>query len=72
MCKLCEKACIASGIGDEPAIKITAAPDRYIFVVEGDGSLPTKEIMVQALSYIKEQANELEKQTSEISGEEKK
>jgi DNA-directed RNA polymerase subunit D len=72
MCKLCEKACIASGIGDEPAIKITAAPDRYIFVVEGDGSLATKEIMVQALSYIKEQANELEKQTSEISGEEKK
>jgi hypothetical protein len=41
-------------------------------VVEGDGSLATKEIMVRALSYIKEQANELEKQTSEISGEEKK
>jgi len=72
MCKLCEKACIASGIGDESAIKITAAPDRYIFVVEGDGSLATKEIMVQALSFIKGQANELEKQTSEISGEEKK
>ena len=72
MCKLCERACMASGIGEEPAIKISAAPDRYIFVVEGDGSLPAKEIMVQALSYIKEQANELERQTSEISGEEKK
>ena len=57
---------MASGIGEEPAIKISAAPDRYIFVVEGDGSLPTKEIMVQALSYIKEQANGLERQTSEI------
>ena len=72
MCKLCEKVCLESGIGDEPAITISAEADRYIFVVEGDGSLPTKEIMVQALSYIREQANELEKQTSEISGEEKK
>ena len=45
MCKLCEKACIASGIGDEPAIRVTAETDRYIFVVEGDGSLPVKEIM---------------------------
>ncbi len=72
MCRLCERACMASGIGEEPAIRISASPDRYIFAVEGDGSLPAKEIMVQALSYIKEQANELERQTSEISGEEKK
>jgi len=72
MCKLCERACLASGIGEEPAIKITAEPDRFIFVVEGDGSLPVKEIMVKALSFVKEQADELERQTSEISGEEKK
>ena len=72
MCKLCEKACIASGIGEEPAIKITAAPDRYIFVVEGDGSLDKRDHGPGAFLYIKEQADELEKQTSEISGEEKK
>jgi DNA-directed RNA polymerase subunit D len=72
MCKLCEKACLASGIGDEPAIRITAEPDRYIFVVEGDGSLPVKEIMNRALLYIKEQSDELEQQLGEISGDEKK
>ncbi|ABS56736.1 DNA-directed RNA polymerase [Methanoregula boonei 6A8] len=72
MCKLCERACLASGIGEEPAIRISAEPDRYIFSVESDGSLPVKEIMVQALGFVKAQAEELEKQTSEISGEEKK
>jgi DNA-directed RNA polymerase subunit D len=72
MCRLCERACMASGIGDEPAIRISAEPDRFIFVVESDGSLPVKEIMERALTYIREQANELGNQTSEISGEEKK
>jgi DNA-directed RNA polymerase subunit D len=72
MCRLCERACLASGIGDEPAIKISAEPDRFIFVVESDGSLPAKEIMNRALSYIREQADELEKQLGEISGDEKK
>ncbi|MFA7303823.1 MAG: DNA-directed RNA polymerase subunit D [Methanoregula sp.] len=72
MCRLCEKACMASGIGEEPAIRISAEPDRFIFVVESDGSLPVKEILERALIYIRDQANELETQTSEISGEEKK
>jgi DNA-directed RNA polymerase subunit D len=72
MCKLCEKACILSGIGDEPAIRVTAEADRYIFVVESDGSLPVKEIMNRAFLYIKEQSDELEKQLGEISGDEKK
>ena len=72
MCRLCERACLASGIGDEPAIKITAEPDRFIFVVESDGSLPAKEIMNRALSFIREQADELEKQLGELSGDEKK
>ena len=72
MCRLCERACMASGIGEEPAIRISATPDRYIFSVESDGSLPVKEIMVQAFRFIKKQAEGLEKQTSEISGEEKK
>ncbi len=72
MCKLCERACLASGIGDEPAIKISAEADRYIFVVESDGSLPVKEIMDRALAYIRDQSNELETQIGEISGDEKK
>ena len=72
MCRLCERACMASGIGEEPAIRISAEPDRFIFVVESDGSLPVKEIMERALMYIKQQSEELDHQTSEISGEEKK
>jgi len=72
MCKLCERACIGSGIGDEPAIRVSAEADRYIFVVESDGSLPAKEIMNRAFLYIKEQSDELEQQLGEISGDEKK
>jgi len=72
MCRLCERACLASGIGDEPAITISAESDRYIFVVESDGSLPVKEIMERALQYIRDQSNELERQLGEISGDEKK
>jgi DNA-directed RNA polymerase subunit D len=72
MCRLCERACVATGIGDEPAIKISAEPDRFIFVVEGDGSLPVKEIMQRAIQYIKGQSDELEQQIREISGDEKR
>ncbi|MDD5143360.1 DNA-directed RNA polymerase subunit D [Methanoregula sp.] len=72
MCRLCERACLASGIGEEPAIQISAEPDRFIFVVESDGSLPAKEIMNRALSYIREQADELDQQLGELSGDEKK
>jgi len=72
MCRLCERACVASGIGNEPAIRVSAEGDRYIFVVESDGSLPAKEILNRALLYIKEQSDELEQQLGEISGDEKK
>ena len=72
MCRLCEKACLASGIGDESAIRVSAEADRYIFVVESDGSLPVKEIMNRALLFIKEHSDELESQLGEISGDEKK
>lgn len=72
MCRLCERACISTGIGDEPAIRISAEPDRFIFVVEGDGSLPVKEIMQRALQHIKQQSDELEHQIREISGDEKR
>ena len=72
MCKLCEKVCLSSGIGDEPAITISAEADRYLFVVESDGSLPVKEIMDRALHYIRDQSDELERQIGEISGDVKK
>jgi DNA-directed RNA polymerase subunit D len=72
LCRLCERACLASGIGDEPAIAISADADRFIFVVESDGSLPAQEIMNRALLYIREQSDELEKQLGELSGDEKK
>jgi len=72
MCRLCERACLASGIGEEPAISISAEEDRYIFVVESDGALTVKEIMDRALQYIRDQSDELERQLGEISGDEKK
>jgi DNA-directed RNA polymerase subunit D len=72
MCRLCERACVATGIGEEPAIKISAEPDQYIFVVESDGSLPVKEIMQRALKYIKVQSDKLEQKVLEISGDEKR
>jgi DNA-directed RNA polymerase subunit D len=72
MCRLCERACLASGIGHEPAIKISAENDRFIFVVESDGSLPAREIMNRALTYIREQADELENQLGELSGDDRK
>jgi DNA-directed RNA polymerase subunit D len=72
MCRLCERACIATGIGEEPAIRISAEPDRFIFVVESDGSLPVKEILLRALKHIKRQSDELEHKVREISGDEKR
>lgn len=70
MCRLCERACVATGIGEEPAIRISAEPDRFIFVIEGDGSLSVKEIMQRALEHIMGQSDELERQIREISSEE--
>jgi DNA-directed RNA polymerase subunit D len=72
MCRLCERACLGSGIGDKPAIAVSAENDRYIFVVESDGSLPVKEILNRALLFIRGQAGELERQLGDISGDEKK
>ncbi len=72
MCRLCERACLASGIGDEPAIRITHEDDRFIFVVESDGSLAAREIVNRALTFIREQADELEKQLGELSGDDRK
>jgi DNA-directed RNA polymerase subunit D len=68
LCGLCERACLGSGIGDEPAISVDSEKNRFIFVVEGDGSLTVKEIIMQGLSYLKDQSDELAEKLGEISG----
>jgi DNA-directed RNA polymerase subunit D len=68
MCRLCERACLSSGIGNEPEIRITSDEERFIFVVESDGSLPVKEIIEWGLLFIKDRAMELERQVVEVSG----
>jgi DNA-directed RNA polymerase subunit D len=69
LCKLCERACVAGGIGENPAIHVTPDNTRHIFVVESDGGLTVKEIMKQALLCIKMKTNNLVDVLNEISGE---
>ncbi len=69
LCQLCMRACMNTGIGDEPGIMVTTDESRFLFVVEGDGSLPVREIIGQALEYIRTQSSELSAQIEEITGE---
>ena len=68
MCCLCEKACMASGIGDRPAISVKPDNTRFLFVVESDGSLPVSGIMTCALGIIKDKSDSLVDVLNEISG----
>jgi DNA-directed RNA polymerase subunit D len=68
LCRLCEQACLNSGIGEEPAIHIKMDDQRYIITIEGDGSLPPTEIITQGLLYLKNQSDELLEALSEIRG----
>lgn len=68
LCRLCEQACLNSGIGEEPAIHVTMDPSRFIFSMEGDGSLPAVEVLNQGLLYLKHQSDELLEALSEIRG----
>lgn len=69
LCKLCERACLSGGIGSEPAIHIGSDTNRFIFVVESDGSLPVREIIERALQYIQKSSNDLIGVMNEITGE---
>ena len=69
LCRLCERACLNTGIGEEAGITVRSDETRFLFVVEGDGSLPAKSIIRQALDYIRTQSEELSAQINEISGE---
>jgi len=68
LCKLCEKACLTTGIGQEPAISIGSDTSRFIFVVESDGSLPVPTIIEKGLEYIRNQSTDLADTLSEIAG----
>lgn len=68
LCRLCERACLNTGIGEESAITIKSEESRYIFVVEGDGSLPVHAILEEALKYLKSQSDELFEKIGELSG----
>ncbi len=68
LCRLCERACLNTGIGEEPAIRVRSDDSRFIFVVEGDGSLPVREILQRALLYLKSQSDELCEKIGEVSG----
>lgn len=68
LCQLCEKVCRKGGIGPEPAIKVTGDRTRHIFYVEGDGSLPVREIIERALMHLKGNAESLLNALKEIGG----
>ena len=69
LCRLCERACLAGGIGTEAAIHIGADETKYIFVVESDGSMPVREIIERALEYIQKTSDDLVDVINEITGE---
>lgn len=68
LCRLCEQACLNSGIGEEPAIHVAMDDKRFIFSMEGDGSLPAIEVLNQGLLYLKNQSDGLLEALSEIRG----
>ncbi|MDD3932415.1 DNA-directed RNA polymerase subunit D [Methanoculleus sp. UBA303] len=69
LCRLCERACVAGGIGTEAAIHIGVDANRFIFVVEGDGSMPVREIIERALQYIQKSSDDLVDVMNDITGE---
>ncbi|TAJ43385.1 DNA-directed RNA polymerase subunit D [Methanofollis fontis] len=68
LCRLCEKACLTTGIGEEPAISVRSDTSRFIFVVESDGSLPVQTIIQKGLEYIRKQSTDLADTLNEIAG----
>lgn len=66
LCRLCEKGCLATGIGDQPAIRVGTEPDRFIFTVESDGAIPATEILRQSIRFIRIHGDELSRALEEI------
>jgi DNA-directed RNA polymerase subunit D len=70
LCRLCERACLSASIGGEISIRVNPDPTRFIFTVEGDGSLPVLSILSTAVGNLKKKATELETVLSDVSGRE--
>ncbi|MDD1661990.1 MAG: DNA-directed RNA polymerase subunit D [Methanomicrobiales archaeon] len=72
LCKLCERACLSASIGAESSIRVNPDPTRFIFTVEGDGSLPVVSVLSTAVENIRKKATDLETILSDVSGRETK
>ena len=70
LCKLCERACLSASIGAESSIRVNTDPARFIFTVEGDGSLPVVDVLSTAVANIRKKATDLETILSDVSGKE--
>lgn len=68
LCRLCELACLNSGIGNEPAIHIGMDERKFLFTVESAGALPTVGIIKHGLLFLKNHSDELHEALSEIRG----
>ncbi|WFN35400.1 DNA-directed RNA polymerase subunit D [Methanogenium sp. S4BF] len=69
LCKLCERICIANAdTWDRPAISIQTETDMFIFVVEGDGSIPVRQILERAAKEIQTKSDSLVDVLCDISG----
>jgi DNA-directed RNA polymerase subunit D len=68
ICRLCEDACMAGGIGAEPSIRVQGDETRKIFVVEGDESLPAQEIIEHALTHLRQKSEDLHTIITQLSG----
>lgn len=68
LCRLCEQACLNSGIGEEPTIHIGMDSRRFLFTVESAGALPIVGIIKHGLLFLKNQSDELHEALSEIRG----
>src|SRR3989338_10073628 len=60
LCKACEEACKTD------ALKITVEPDTYVFTIETQGMLESKECFLGATGSLKNKAKEFEKLLSKI------
>jgi DNA-directed RNA polymerase subunit D len=70
LCRLCERACLSASIGGETSIRVNPDRTRFIFTVEGDGSLPVLTVLSTAVGNLKKKATDLETVLSDVSGKE--
>ncbi len=69
LCKLCERICIANAdTWDSPAISVKTVDDTFIFVIEGDGSIPVRQILEYAAKEIQTKSDNLVDVLCDISG----